>query len=91
MKFNLIKLTALFLLCYGMAAQAETAVNVQILSATIKDQKIANANLILQKNGEQSAAASTDAQGQASIKSTIIDCIKRLLIWMVTTIKPTAI
>ena len=80
MKFNLIKLTASSLLCCGMAAQAETAVNVQILSATIKDQKIANANLILQKNGEQSATGNTDAQGQASIKSTITDDNGALLI-----------
>ncbi|KVP39387.1 hypothetical protein BGV67_27865 [Burkholderia ubonensis] len=40
---------------------------VQVLSATVKDQKIAGATVILQKNGEQSVTATTDAQGQVSI------------------------
>ncbi|CAI8693159.1 TPR_REGION domain-containing protein [Burkholderia sp. IT-111MI5] len=40
---------------------------VQVLSATVKDQKIAGASVILQKNGEQSITATTDAQGQVSI------------------------
>ncbi|MBD8874412.1 tetratricopeptide repeat protein [Rhodanobacter sp. DHB23] len=38
---------------------------VQVLSATVKDQKIAGATVILQKNGEQSVTAQTDAQGRA--------------------------
>ena len=38
---------------------------VQILDATIRDQKIAGATVILQKNGEQSAATTTNPQGQA--------------------------
>ncbi len=80
MKNHLFKLTALSLLCYGMSVHAETAVNVQILSATVKDQKIDNANVILQKNGEQSATAKTDAQGQASLKSSIADDASALLI-----------
>ena len=80
MKSHLYKLTTLALLCFGMATQAETAVNVQILSATIKDQKIDDATVILQKNGEQSATANTNAQGQASIKSAITDDNGALLI-----------
>ena len=80
MKNSLFKLTALSLLCYGISVHAETAVNIQILSATVKDQKIDNANVILQKNGEQSATAKTDAQGQASLKSSIADDASALLI-----------
>ncbi len=80
MKNPLFKLTALSLLCYGLSVHAETAVNVQILSATVKDQKIDKANVILQKNGEQSATASTDAQGQATLKSAITDDVNALLI-----------
>ena len=80
MKNSLFKLTALSLLCYGMSVHAETAVNIQILSATVKDQKIDNASVILQKNGEQSVTASTDAQGQVSLKSAITDDATALLI-----------
>jgi tetratricopeptide (TPR) repeat protein len=80
MKNHLFKLTALSLLCYGMSVHAETAVNVQILSATVKDQKIDKATVILQKNGEQSATATTDAQGQVSLKSAIADDATALLI-----------
>lgn len=80
MKNHLFKLTALSLLCYGMSVHAETAVNVQILSATVKDQKIDTATVILQKNGEQSATATTDAQGQVSLKSAIADDASALLI-----------
>ncbi len=80
MKNSLFKLTALSLLCYGISVHAETAVNIQILSATVKDQKIDNASVILQKNGEQSVTASTDAQGQVSLKSAITDDATALLI-----------
>lgn len=40
---------------------------VQVLSATVKDQKIAGATVILQKNGAQSVTTQTDAQGQARL------------------------
>ncbi|MCX7068498.1 MAG: tetratricopeptide repeat protein [Methylococcales bacterium] len=80
MKNHLFKLTALSLLSYGMGVHAETAVNIQILSATVKDQKIDNARVILQKNGEQSVTVSTDAQGQVSLKSAITDDATALLI-----------
>ena len=80
MKNSLFKLTALSLLCYGISVHAETAVNIQILSATVKDQKIDNANVILQKNGEQSVTANTDTQGQVSLKSAITDDATALLI-----------
>lgn len=80
MKKHLFMLTTSALLSYGMAAQADSAVNVQILSATIKDQKIDNATVILQKNGEQSVTAHTNAQGQAAINSNIGDDDGALLI-----------
>lgn len=37
--------------------------NIHVLSATVKDQNIANAQVILQKNGEQSASTSTNEDG----------------------------
>ncbi|WP_143331149.1 YfaP family protein [Burkholderia aenigmatica] len=46
--------------------------SVQVLSATIKDQKIAGASVIFQKNGEQSITATTDAQGQVSIDTGVL-------------------
>ena len=48
------------------AAHAETAVDVQILSATIKDKQIDGATVTLQRNGEQSATGTTNAQGQVA-------------------------
>ncbi|TRW91482.1 tetratricopeptide repeat protein [Candidatus Methylobacter oryzae] len=80
MKKHLFTLTTSALLSYAMTVQADSAVNVQILSATIKDQKIDNATVILQKNGEQSVTAHTNAQGQAVINSNIGDDSGALLI-----------
>lgn len=80
MKNRLFKLSALSILCYGLCVDASAAVNVQILSATVKDQKIDKATVIMQKNGEQSATANTDPQGQASLNSTISDDANALLI-----------
>jgi hypothetical protein len=40
---------------------------VQILSAVVKDQKIAGATVILQKNGAPSATAATDTEGEARL------------------------
>lgn len=54
--------------------------NIQVLSATVKDQNIANAQVILQKNGEQSASSQTDAQGRASLNSTSDNDTENLLI-----------
>jgi uncharacterized protein YfaP (DUF2135 family) len=65
----------------GAACSAFAAnVDVQILSATVKDKKIANATLTLQKNGEQSITATTDAQGQASLNAPFADSADALLI-----------
>ena len=58
-------LFALALLAAGAVNAADA--QVQVLSATVKDQKIAGASVILQKNGEQSVSAVTDAQGQAAL------------------------
>lgn len=67
--------------CCGLAVHAEAAsVNVQILSATIKDQKIGGAAAILQKNGAQSATGTTDSQGQVSLNATFADDPSALLI-----------
>ena len=66
--------TTLFGLALGLilqgatlAAHAETTTQVQILSATVRAQKITGAGVILQKNGEQSVVATTDVEGHASL------------------------
>jgi uncharacterized protein YfaP (DUF2135 family) len=62
------------------AAHSQGTVNVQILSATVKDKQIDGATITLQKNGEQSAAATTNAQGQAALQTTFADDANALLI-----------
>ncbi|MES2300420.1 MAG: tetratricopeptide repeat protein [Pseudomonadota bacterium] len=62
----------------GGAARAD--VGVQILSATVKDKKIDGATVTMQKNGEQSASATTNAQGQVSLKPSFADDANALMI-----------
>ena len=73
MKSTLHGLVALGLALQGASAavHAESATHVQILSATVRDQKIDGASVILQKNGEQSFVATTDSQGHASVPDSI--------------------
>lgn len=54
--------------------------NIHVLSATVKDQNIANAQVILQKNGEQSASASTNVDGRATVNSSSTNGADYLLI-----------
>lgn len=53
------------------AARAESPAYVQILSATVRDQKVPGATVILQKNGEQSVATTTDAEGRAQVQNPV--------------------
>ncbi len=48
-------------------ARADTAAYVQILSATVRDQKIDRASVTLQKNGEPSSVTGTDTAGRAPV------------------------
>lgn len=67
------------LMSLGGAANAEP-VQVQILSAVVKDQRIPGASVILQKNGQQSVVATTDAQGNATLNSDFSDAEDTLVI-----------
>jgi hypothetical protein len=51
----------------GPLAADPTPVRVQVLSAVVKDQRIAGATVILQKNGAQSVSASTDERGDVRL------------------------
>ncbi|WP_034412190.1 MULTISPECIES: tetratricopeptide repeat protein [Derxia] len=55
-------------------------VNVQILSATVKDRRIDGATVTLQRNGEQSVSGVTNAQGQVALTSAFADDAGALLI-----------
>lgn len=67
------------LLLTGVSAYADT-VSVQILSATVKDQRIDGASVILQSNGAHSVSATTDAQGQTHLESPMADDANTLVI-----------
>jgi hypothetical protein len=54
-----------------LAALAQSPADVQILSATVRDRKIPGAMVILQKNGEQSVATTTDAEGRAQVQTSV--------------------
>lgn len=55
-------------------------VNVDILSATVKDKRIEGATVTLQRNGAQSVSVTTNAAGQAALTSSFPDDQDALLI-----------
>ncbi|MBA4382487.1 MAG: hypothetical protein C0406_07975, partial [Sideroxydans sp.] len=79
-KRNFLKRVLLISILSGIAISAEAVVNVQVLSATIKDQRIEGASVILQKNGEQSVNATSDIQGHAVLNPSFADDPSALLI-----------
>jgi tetratricopeptide (TPR) repeat protein len=68
-----------FLLATTYGAQAST-VPVEVLSATVKDQKIAAANVLIQRNGAQTVTGITDAQGRITVDTPYPDDADSLLI-----------
>jgi hypothetical protein len=60
-KFVAVALVFLFANAHATSSQ------IQVLSATVRDQKIEGATVILQRNGAQSEAVTTDAQGNAPL------------------------
>jgi hypothetical protein len=77
---SLAVLGSVVLMFGASAVRAQNTAHVQILSATVRDQKIDGATVILQKNGEQSSAARTDLQGQAQVSESIASDPSTLLI-----------
>jgi hypothetical protein len=79
--FLIINSIVYSLLLCGVTYQAEaTQINIQVLSATVKDQKIDDATVILQKNGERSVTGASGTLGQASLNSPYPDDPTTLLI-----------
>ncbi|WP_054180806.1 tetratricopeptide repeat protein [Trabulsiella odontotermitis] len=61
---------------YGLASPTQ----VEILSAVVKDAKIPDAQVTLQRNGESAVRATTNTQGQATLESAFPDTSDTLLI-----------
>lgn len=66
------KLLLLSFCGFSAAAFAQQR-TIQVLSATVKDKRIDNAEVILQKNGTQSVSGRTDAQGNININAPFAD------------------
>ena len=63
---RILHIVGLMLVLQGAAiASAADASNIQVLSATVRDQKISGATVIFQRNGQQSRSATTNEEGQA--------------------------
>ncbi|MGI8487737.1 YfaP family protein [Pectobacterium polaris] len=67
MKGN-IKALIFALSAFTCVANAQS-INIEVLSATIKDKKIDDATVILQKNGAQSVTARSDVAGRAALNA----------------------
>lgn len=78
MKKHLLYSSLLALLVPGISYA--DSINVHVLSATVKDQNIANAEVILQKNGERSASNTTNANGRTTVDGNSADGADNLLI-----------
>ncbi|KPA97162.1 tetratricopeptide repeat protein [Pseudomonas asplenii] len=77
---HLLRMASVFSLCaLAWSVQAES-LPVEVLSAVVKDQKIADADVLLQRNGEQNVVGKTNAQGQVTLQSGFADDAGSLLI-----------
>jgi hypothetical protein len=61
------------LLTLFLGSACANASSIQVLSATVKDQAVAGASVILQKNGAASVSALSDTRGQAELSSGYAD------------------
>jgi tetratricopeptide (TPR) repeat protein len=70
----------LVLTAFASVLHAADSADIQILSATVRDQKIPGATVIMQKNGEQSYATTTNAAGRAQVRESLANDPSVLLI-----------
>nr|WP_261845515.1 tetratricopeptide repeat protein [Pectobacterium carotovorum] len=63
-----MKALVLALSAFTCAVSAQS-INIEVLSATVKDKKIDDATVILQKNGAQSVTARSDVAGRAALNA----------------------
>ncbi|NNA98272.1 tetratricopeptide repeat protein [Pseudomonas gessardii] len=71
--------SAMSLCAVAFSVQAEQ-LPIEVLSAVVKDQKIAEAEVLLQRNGAQNVVGRTNAQGQVTLTSEVADGADNLLI-----------
>lgn len=65
--------------CTILSAQAEQ-LSIDVLSAVVKDQRIADAEVLVQKNGAQTAVGRTDGNGRVNLSTSFADDGASLLI-----------
>ena len=65
--------------CTILSAQAEQ-LSIDVLSAVVKDQRIADAEVLVQKNGAQTAMGRTDGNGRVNLSTSFADDGASLLI-----------
>ena len=71
--------SAMSLCAVAFSIQAEQ-LPIEVFSAVVKDQKIADAEVLLQRNGAQNVVGRTNAQGQVTLTSEAADDASNLLI-----------
>ena len=71
--------SAMSVCAMAFSVQAEQ-LPIEVLSAVVKDQKIADAEVLLQRNGAQNVVGRTNAQGQVTLTSEVADGADNLLI-----------
>lgn len=77
---GVIKLSLLALsISYSFAGYAESK-TVEVLSAVVKDKKISGAQVVIQRNGEQSISSLSDDSGNAQIGNITTDTNESLII-----------
>ena len=77
---GLLRIASAMSLCaVAFSVQAEQ-LPIEVLSAVVKDQKIADAEVLLQRNGAQNVVGRTNAQGQVTLTSEAADDASNLLI-----------
>ncbi|AIS15574.1 tetratricopeptide repeat protein [Pseudomonas chlororaphis subsp. aurantiaca] len=75
--FRVTSIFSLWALAFSVTAQQ---LPVEVLSAVVKDQKIADAEVLVQRNGAQSVVGRTNAQGQVTLTIDFADDPSNLLI-----------
>ncbi|MGC6371067.1 tetratricopeptide repeat protein [Pseudomonas sp. K2I15] len=77
---GLLRVASAMSLCVAAFSVQAEQLPIEVLSAVVKDQKIADAEVLLQRNGAQNVVGRTNAQGQVTLTSEAADDASNLLI-----------
>lgn len=77
---RLLRLAAVLSLWAAVFSVQAQQLPIEVLSAVVKDQKIADAEVLLQRNGAQNVVGRTDAQGRVTLTTDFADDASNLLI-----------